>query len=293
MSRAISLDALLDTFTKDQQFCDALAKAYPVEIARFLIYVRWAQLHFSDIQDELHEIAKQHFPQPHLDEAQFWSLALTGGIRKDISLVPYLVLRGLLMEAGSALRRSMENVGLLAHLWHDPKKAALLGGEDQKAFRQAFENEPDAERREALKALGAKKRFEKCLLAPTLSTLYDLLSRYSIHGGSPSQLVTAEVRPTRFSCGLVNRSDPAEKDLSDVLTVLTNGVQMLCVEITAIHGQFGKQYGILPSKGGEGGFFLTQLLEEGNDAPMARLVQQILSELGWSYKEKNSNEEDR
>src|SRR5215203_30694 len=98
MNRAASLDELLDTFAKDQQFCDALAEKHPAQIAQFLIYIRWAQLYFSDIQDELHEIASKHFPQSDLDEARFWSLAVTGGVRKDICLVPYLVFRGLLLE---------------------------------------------------------------------------------------------------------------------------------------------------------------------------------------------------
>jgi hypothetical protein len=166
MNRAKSLNALLDTFTKDEEFCDAVATKYPFEIVRFLVYTRWAQLYFSDIQDELHEMAMKHFPEPHLEQARFWSLAVTGGIRKDVALVPYLVFRGLLLEAGSALRRSMENVGLLAHLWHDPTKAALLVNRGTKVFQEAFENEPNAKRREELKALGVKKRFEKVLNGP-------------------------------------------------------------------------------------------------------------------------------
>jgi hypothetical protein len=120
-------------------------------------------------------------------------------------------------------------------------------------------------------------------MAPTLSRLYALLSEYSIHGGSPSQLVTIEMIPTRFSCGLLNRPDPDSTNLSDQLTVLSRGVEMLCVEITAIHVQFAKRYGITPSKGTEGGFFLTQLLDEGHDKAMATLIEQILNELGWPH----------
>jgi hypothetical protein len=123
-------------------------------MARLMVYVRRAQLYFSSVQDELNEMASQHFPQSNLEQARFWTLSLTEGVRKDIGLVPYLILRGLIIEAGLAVRRGMENVGVLTHLWHDPAKAGLLANRDRK-FKNAFENEANPLQRKKLAAKGS------------------------------------------------------------------------------------------------------------------------------------------
>jgi len=59
---------------------------------------------------------------------------------------------------------------------------------------------------------------------------------------------------------------------------------MLCIELCAVHGTFGKKYGATPSKGGEGGFYLTKLLDAGPESEMAKVIRLILSDLGWLEK---------
>jgi hypothetical protein len=88
--------------------------------------------------------------------------------------------------------------------------------------------------------------------------LYSILSEFTVHGGSPSQLTSTELVPTKFSCALLNRPDPAAKEMSRELTLLGNGCEILCVEVVTIHGTYLKKYRGTPSKGGEGGFYLTK-----------------------------------
>ncbi len=65
--------------------------------------------------------------------------------------------------------------------------------------------------------------------------------------------------PTVFSDMFVNRADPFSHDFASALDLLANGCEMLLAELCYVHGTFGKKYGLTPSNGGEGGFYLTQL----------------------------------
>ena len=113
-----------------------------------------------------------------------------------------------------------------------------------------------------------------------MSDLYHILSKYTAHGGSPDQLITAEWTPTRFSCTFVNRPDPLAKDLTRDLEVLANGCELLCIEVAFVHGSWSKKYGLQPSKVSEGGFFLTHLLGRGPESEMSNRIRETLHELG-------------
>ena len=279
--KAEGLDRLSHTFSKDLEFCEYLGATHAWRVGRLFVYVRWAQNYLPHIQEELHTMVARHFEPAHAEEAGFWTLSLVGGIFKDLSLVSYLAVRGLVSEAGFAVRRSLEHAGVLAHLWQDPTKAAFLSSPEDEDFRRAFVWEADKDRRAELKVRGIRKRFAPCTLAKAMSQLYSILSAYTVHGGSPNQLVTSEIMPTRLSCMLVNRPDPFVKDLTRDLEILGNGCEMLCVEVVFVHATFGKRYGVRPSKGGEGGFYLTKLLDRAPDGEMSHLIEATLGDLGW------------
>src|SRR5262249_30183088 len=150
-------------------------------------------------------LSQRHFCERDRQAASHWTLTLTGGIGRDLLLVPYLVARGAVSEAGFALRRSLENAGVLAHLWNHPANSAYLGAVDEQSFRRAFIWEADGRRRDELRSKGIQKRFEQCAMPEPLSTLYGLLSAFTVHGGSPAQLVGAQLAPTPLSCALLNR----------------------------------------------------------------------------------------
>ncbi len=277
-----ALTLWLATFARDREFCDALVSTQASGIARLLVYVSWCHQYFSAIQEELVTMAKMHFPSAHVDDATGWTLTVTGGVYADICLVPYLVARGVIREAGLAIRRGMENVGVLTQLWREPEKAGCLTEPDAPEFRRAFVWEADKARSALLRAGGVQKRFELCLMAKPLSDLYQLYSRFGIHGGSYDQFVGVEVMPTRFSDMLVHRPDPYRKDLGSDLQLLGMGCEMLLIELCYVHGSFGNRYGVTPSRGGEGHFFLTQLLESGPDGGMSQLIAEALQAFGWA-----------
>lgn len=280
-TRSDGLDRLTHTFKADQDFCETLAATQPWQVARLLVYRRWAQLYLPEIQTELVAMAANHFPSQFSRDAEFWTLSLTGGAFKDLGLVPYLVMRGVIWDAGFAVRRSLENMGVLAHLWQDPSKGEYLSDPDTRAFANAFVAEPDRKQADTLKSKGIQKRFSASGMPNAMSDLYRLLSAYSVHGGSPKQLVNTQINPTRVSCMFLNRPDPLEEALIRDVEVLANGCEVICIELGTLLGTFGKRYGRLPSKAGEGGFFLTKLLERGPNSEMSKLIQQTLKDLGW------------
>jgi hypothetical protein len=280
--RAGSLDQLTRTFTKDQDFCEALAMKQASHVARLFVYLRWAQNYLPAIQEELYAMADKHFSAAYAANAKFWTLANSAGTFRDLALVPYLVVRGLISQAGLAVRRSFENVGVLSILWGDPSTAEYLSEPDGGLFKNTFVREPHKNKAAMLKTRGLQKRFHLCVLGKPMSDLYHILSKYAVHGGSPDQLVTANLAPTRLACMFVNRPDPLEEDLTKELTILVNGCEMLCLELAYIHGKWSKQYGLQPTKGSEGGFRLTELLERGPDGDLSDLVRKTLGDLGWT-----------
>ncbi len=224
-TRADGLDSLVGTFTRDREFCEALALSHPREVARLLVFIQWVHAYISPIQSELSEMASGHFPVEHADVASLWTLAAGAGIAKDLLLIVYLVVRGAVSEAGFAFRRSLENVGVLTHLWNWPANSACLGPTDGTKFRSAFIWEPDKARRAALRARGIQKRFERSAMPRPPSGLYDLLGTFTVHGGSPNKFVGADLIPTAFSCGLLNRPDPGQTDLGRHLALLGGGMR--------------------------------------------------------------------
>jgi hypothetical protein len=280
--RADGMDDFTLTFSKDREFCEAMAVRHPKEIGRLLVYLGWAQNCLNPIQLELNDLVRRHFDPAVAREAGFWTVTLIGGVYKDLALVPYLAIRGLLSEAGVVVRRSLEHVGVLAHLWYDPSKATLLSDPESGAFRNAFVSEADKRKAADLKAAGLQKRFAQCMLGKAASGLYRILSSHTVHGGSPTQVVGEELAPTRLSCMFVNRPDPLEKDLRVLIQVLGQGCELLCAEIAFIHATYAKQYKLPPSKAGKGGYFLSTLIETVPDGGLAAMIDKTLMDLGWS-----------
>jgi hypothetical protein len=224
---AAELDRLSGTFSRDQEFCGSLAVANGPEVARILIYVRWARNYIPPIQLEMESLIHRHFDSVNGTQAGFWTIALLGATMRDLGIIGYLVVRGLIWDAGYGARRGLENVGVLAALWTEPAKAALLGSPEEEAFRKAFVWESDNKARVRLRDRGIQKRFEFCSMAAGISQLYALLSKYSVHGGSTAVLAAAEREPTPHSCMFINRPDPSSKDISRDVTIIGNACEML------------------------------------------------------------------
>jgi hypothetical protein len=282
LSRAAGLDSLSHTFIKDREFCEALAKAQPKNTARLLAYLRWSKSYMPEIQLGLHDLVDQHFPRQYAHEARLWTMSLTEGVTRDVGLVPYLAIRGLIWEAGVATRRGLENVGLLAHLWREPSKARYLNDADGKDFRNAFVNEVDKVAANQLQARRVQKRFAASSMSEQLSQLYRVVSTYSVHGASPNQLVTSQLAPTRLSCMFVHRPDPTTRPLGRDLELFGNACEMLCSEVAFIYGSAAKTYKTPNPKAFEGGRLLSALMDNGPSSSMDALIGATLNDLGWT-----------
>ena len=270
-----ALNELTATFISDQLYCDAIMSSpNSMLVGRILVYYKWARLYLPHIQDGLVKIAKKRFPERHMNDAKAWTALLVGGVLKDICLVPYLTLRGVSSEAGFVIRRSLEHVGVLAHLWSDPSKAEFLEDSESPKFYDAFIRERDARAAQEQKAAGTRKRFASLrTFRQPASQLYTLLSVSDVHGGTPLNVISALAEEGSVSCGFIDRRDPKDET---TLSLLHNGIEILCVEIAALHGQFGKQYEVTPPMVGEGGRRLTSLLSP-IDNPSPEMIRELVA----------------
>lgn len=267
------LDQKTSTFSSDQLYCDTLLEASSsLLVARILVYYKWARHYLPHIQEGLLAIAEKRFSESCRADAKAWTAFLSGGILKDICLTPYLVVRGVFSEAGSVIRRSLEHAGVLTHFWSDPSKAACLADHDSVQFNDAFVRETNAQKAKELRDKGVRKRFVAfSSLAKPASDFYKILSSADVHGGTPLNVALSVANENSVSCGFIDRRNPEDKN---TLTLLHNGIEIICVEILTLHGDYGKPCGVTPPMVGEGGRLLSALL-----SPVDRPSPEMFREL--------------
>jgi hypothetical protein len=205
MSPSEQLDRLSTTFSTDRAFCDQmLSSDSGPKVAEILAWYHWGRTFFPHIQKGLLAMVPSHFAPGHQKIAEFWTSVLTHGIISEVGLIPYLVVRGLIPEAGSVVRRGLEHTGLLTRLWYESSKAALLeDAPDGREFIQAFQSESNKKLQSELKARRVKKRFAHCTFGQPASVLYEIFSNYNVHGGIGATLLRSSLDPTTTSCGFV------------------------------------------------------------------------------------------
>ena len=195
-------------------------------------------------------------------------------------MVPYLTVRGRFSEAGMVIRRNLESLGVLTHFWSDPSKAAYLEDSDSRRFRFCICPERDKKIQNELRQKAIRKRFAAFhSFAGPASELYKLLSGSDLHGGTPLNVVLALAHETSVSCGFIDRRDPGDEM---TLALLHKGTERLCVETTALHGQFGSRYGTTPPMVAEGDRLLRALLSpvDSPSQEMARELAALQEDLG-------------
>lgn len=140
--------------------------------------------------------------------------------------------------------------------------------------------EKDQMHRNELKTKKIAKRFEGFRTFGRPAThLWSLFSSYFAHGGTPNNLLFAEIQPNEYSCGFVNRSLSEGVKISKLLS---SGCEICCAEIAFIHGKYGKRYGVNPALLREGGRLLADLLSSpnGESKEMKRQIDMLSFELG-------------
>jgi hypothetical protein len=242
-----NLDRLTGTFKSDRDFFDALflspsSAESAKTVCKMLVLHRWLHLYFLHFQEALVKAIPDRFPPPLADTARQWTLALTAQIARDSGLICFLCIRGLQGETGPSVRRCLENIGVLAHFWTEPLKARFLTAADGKNFRFEFIQERDIPTRETLKAAGIAKRFSALrIFANPATALYAIVSRFSLHGGTPDNLIGKSLSPTPTACAFANRPTPTDEGLKNDLMYCEKGQELTLAELAYLVGVHGKK----------------------------------------------------
>jgi hypothetical protein len=135
----------------------------------------------------------------------------------------------------------LEFLGVASHLVADPAKAKFLslGDEESKLFRKAFLSGSPREQEE-LKGSGIKFRFAAMepKTAKACTTLWEIFSRYSVHGESPAVLAFGtSLIPTEHSCAFCNRSIDAT---TQAIVLYRPILEIAAIELAYLAGKFGK-----------------------------------------------------
>jgi hypothetical protein len=201
-----ALDELTNTFIADRAFFDDLMTDPCGEtFVEMCVWYNWLHEYLHDIQDSLYDAGKSHG-----SDYQVWVISMIGGAAQGIGMLMYLLARGIGHEAAGSGRRALEYLGVASHLVSDPTKAQFLSKEEMKspAFKNAFVRGMDRDKARELKQNGIAYRFAAMStgMAKAATQLYDLFSRFNVHGGTMSAMTGIALSPTENSCAFHNRS---------------------------------------------------------------------------------------
>lgn len=283
MKPSENLDKLTTTFQKDRAFLDALLMSPAcVEsaktLSKILVIHRWMHVYFLRFQEALTDAIHDRFPKDVADAANHWTLALTAQIARDSGLICYLCIRGLHGETGPSVRRCLENIGVLTHFWKEPLKAKFLGTPDNKDFQMEFVRERDMAKQQQLKASGVAKRFSALqVFGPAATSLYGLVSRFSLHGGTPENLIGKSLIPTPTACAFANRPTPTDAILKSDFMFCEKGQELTLAELAFLVGTYGKK----TKEVNDGGNVLLDLcgVKPAPDPYLERLKADLMNQL--------------
>jgi hypothetical protein len=181
---------------------------------------------------------------------------------------------GLWCDAASSTRVSSRTCG------QSLKRQSYSKDPDSNEFLNAFVRETNAHRARELKTARTQKRFEHCYLGEAASHLYQLLSAFTIHGGSPKQLANTPHLPNDYSCMLLLRPDPSNDRFGTELELLGDAAEILCVELCSLIRLVAQKYRMASAISGEGVRFISEFI----DPSIGSLREAILSakaDLRW------------
>jgi len=231
-----AFDNLTNTFTADRKFFDALiGQPCGETFVEMCVWYLWLHEYMHDIQDSLHDGGKLHG-----SNYQLWVVSMIGGAAQSIGMLMYLLARGVVQEAAASGRRALEYLGVASHLVRDPARAQFLSKDETNSleFTKAFVRGPDRREAKKLKEDGIRYRFAGMSsgIAKSVSQLYEIFSRFNVHGGTLSSLSGIALVPTENSCAFHNRSvDEVAKNLPLFKPIL----EITAIELMDLVGHYG------------------------------------------------------
>lgn len=239
MSISSKLDELTDTFSFDKAYCDQLLSSEHAEqVTELLISQLWMNnSHLICIKSLVHDKGLPNFDEKSRELAKLWVLILSESFMSDMGLIVYLCIRGLPTEAGTALRRAFEHIGVLSHILKYPDKLKYVDKPDSSDYSYAFRRYAKNETK-----IGTTSKRFACLIASDIATtLYAKTSKYSVHGGTGTRLATSTIENTTFTCKFYKRPEMENKYLKDDLEILTQAHLLLCMEYMGLCLSYGFQ----------------------------------------------------
>jgi hypothetical protein len=230
-----TLDRLTRTFCADRQFFDELmAQPCGEAFVEMCVWHLWLVEYLHDIQNSLHVAGGRHGAN-----YQLWVISMIGGVAHCLGMLMYLVARGVVNEAAASGRRALEYLGVAAHLVRDPSTAQCLTNAERQSpdFIRVFIRGERAEA-ERLKSNGIRYRFARMSepMARAATQLYDLFSRFNVHGGTMNSMVSIAAEPTPHSCAFHNRS--IEQSARN-LVLFKPVMEITAIELIDLAGRYG------------------------------------------------------
>jgi len=273
-----ALDNLTNTFTADRKFFDALmAQPCGEAFVEMCVWFLWLHEYLHDIQSSLHDGGESHGAH-----YQVWVVSMIGGAAQSIGMLMYLITRGVVHEAAASGRRALEYLGMACHLVRDPARAKFLQGAESSGFTKAFIRGPDRQEAERLKQNGIRYRFAGMTegIAQSATQLYEIFSRFNVHGGTMSSLTGIALTPTPHSCFFHNRS---LDEVSINLPLFKPIVEITAMELIDLVGRYGTR----TKRINEAGACVLVWLDRKHPRWMERL-QAVREVLGLASMENNT-----
>ena len=130
-----------------------------------------------------------------------------------------------------ALRRTLEHIGVLTHIWARPETVDALRDTDSKEYIEAFRREVDSQKAKVLRDSKTTKRFAAMRMGSVATIIYETLSATDVHGGTSARFVLYASQPTDLMCSFTMRPDPNSEQTIKHIRFLVDGHRTICFEV--------------------------------------------------------------
>jgi len=121
------LDELTETFAVDQAFSGLLVgPAHASKIAELIVWDEWRNNHLGSYLGFLPSLAQKRFKRDVVDLASMHSGRLIKSSGRDLSLTLYMAVRGLPFDGLFFVRRALEHLAVLTHVWKHTNRIQTL-----------------------------------------------------------------------------------------------------------------------------------------------------------------------
>lgn len=270
------IDEITSTYSVDRDFSDLMSRApYSSLIAELLVWNTWRNQHMGAYLGFLPKLADKRFKRDLVELGIKQSSQLIIATARDLSLPVYLSVRGLPIDGLFFLRRALEHLAVLTHIWKYTNRLKVLESPDSEMYRNAFQLGPPNYNGRA-----KQWRFEAfALLGKEASDIYRILSSYAAHGGP---MVASASGESHLTCQIVSRDSPTDH-FREALEVMIECTQIATVNLCALFRHYMHDKGLfenaVSSANGEAFALLKSAGRSQGPTAMSEAVSNILKSI--------------